>query len=71
MEKENESSMSEIEKLVNKYFTIEEQILNKIKSLPSYGKECDCGEGGPNRFCIVDDDVISCFCLNCGGEINY
>jgi len=68
-DKDMENEMSEIEKLVDEYFTIEEKILSKIKDLPTYGEECDCND--PNRFCIVDDDVISCFCINCGGEINY
>lgn len=66
---EKETPMSELEKLADEYFTIEEKILNKIKDLPNYGEECDCNE--PDRFCIVDDGVISCFCLNCGGEIYY
>lgn len=58
----------QIERLADEYFTIEEKILSEIKKLPNYGKECDCDE--TNRFCIVDDDSISCYCLNCGGEIN-
>lgn len=54
-----------IEKLTDEYFTIEEKILSEIKNLSSYGKECDCDETNP--FGIVDDDSISCYCLNCGG----
>lgn len=58
-----------IEKLVDTYFTIEEKILSEIKKLPNSGKVCDCDD--PNQFCIVDDDVIARYCLNCGGEIYY
>jgi len=66
---ENERPMSELEKLADEYFNIEADIVNKIADLPNYGNDCDCDE--PNRFCIVDDDIISCFCLNCGGNIYY
>lgn len=58
-----------IEKLADAYFTIEEKILSEIKKLPNSDKVCDCEDS--NRFCIVDDDVIACYCLNCGGEIYY
>lgn len=67
-EKEDLASIrSMIEKLGEEYFTTEEKILSEIKKLPSYDEDCDCDER--SRFCIVDDDIIACYCLNCGGCI--
>lgn len=68
MEKEELNLLRhEIEKLADEYFTIEEKILSELKKLPNYGNECGCDT--PNRFCIVDDDSMACYCLNCGGNI--
>lgn len=60
----------EVENLADEYYTIEEKILSKIKNLPGYDKECECDRSDVNAFCVIDDDIISCFCLNCGGEIH-
>lgn len=57
----------EIEKLTEQYFDIEEKILSEIQELPNYNKECECDD--PSKFCIVDDDTIQCYCINCGGDI--
>ncbi len=59
----------EIEELGTLYFATEQKILNKISELQNNGKECDCDE--PSEFCIVDDDNVVKYCLNCGGRINW
>lgn len=59
---------TEIKTLADMYFTLEELILKKLERELFYGDDCCCDE--PTRFCIVDDDNIVCYCLNCGGNIN-
>ena len=56
----------ELQNLASQYFDIEATILNKISSLPEYGRECNCEERTPF---IIDDccDSIG-YCLNCGGR---
>jgi hypothetical protein len=72
--KEDEKMDEKIQDMVSAYFTLEEIILEKISKLPMYGKDCNCGEPDccePNRFSIVDGDIMVSYCLNCGGNISW
>jgi hypothetical protein len=53
--------------MVHAYSVLEKFILNNIKELSNFGKDCDCKS--PDKFCKVDDNDIICYCLNCGGII--
>ena len=59
----------ELEMLTDLYCRLEDLILNKVQKLPSNGTDCICNS--PTKFCITDSgkDDVSCFCLNCGGDI--
>ncbi len=65
----DEKIKNETEELATLYFATEQTILNKISFLPNNGKECDCDE--PSGFCIVEDDNVLKYCLNCGGEMSW
>ena len=62
-------SDEKITSLVSAYFTLEEIILERLSTLPEYGKDCDCKDS--DRFSIVDDNDIKSYCLNCGGSITW
>jgi hypothetical protein len=52
---------------------IEENLLERIKSLPRYNEECEC-EGGKTVYVYADWDFSSQWmlwkvCLKCGGEL--
>jgi len=60
----------DLDTLVKMYNHIEEAITKEIMKLPSYGKECNCGE--PDEFTSIffgDIPEIETNCLNCGGYI--
>lgn len=55
--------------LADMYFTLEELILKRLERELCFGDDCLCDE--PTRFCIVDDNNIVGYCLNCGGNIEW
>lgn len=63
---------SELSKITDIYYSIENLIMLHIQSLYNFTKKCDCRE--PSGFVIqsdVDEHSMEKFCLNCGGYIEW